>query len=706
MGTAPKHPSKPGDRRAGALYALALLVEVLLFHRHVLFLRDYVFPWDFRGVHVPLATFVASSFRRGELPLWDPYTYCGYPIYANIQTALFHPPALLAALAGAWLGPASMPRLLAIAQVGQIWIAGISTYALLRRLGTRPGAAWIAGTVYELGCFFASQAQHMGAVGAAAWLPLAWLCVVERAAALPLLAVALALTILAGLPQAAVAAFVSVLVLAVLMVLFRLGGRVLPWRVLAAGAWAVLLAAVQIAPTAELTRNSVAQYRAEWLHTGGGIQPGALLTLLVPNYWGVFDLSKFHGPGDPTFLYLYSSLAGLTLALTAMFWKPDRWRRVFTLLTLCAALWMLGDSTPLGRALFQALPVGIRIGVHPEFALEVFALGMAVLAGLGAHRLFRGRRLEMAAGVMIALDLLAVSSGRPFNVSSTAAEPGMTRDSVDGSRDLVTRLRSLTGVVTPPYRFDTADASYSWSSSAPLLELPTANGCDPLAPERVIQVRLSFAPGSRWGTCYQVVNAGSPVLGLIGARYLISRSPLTGPALRPAGEFVGYQIFENERALPRFFLTGRVRLTGSLGESAAVLHAPGFDPSVAIVETPSFDPLPEAAPPGSVEVLSYAPTRIALRTHSAAPALLVATDTWYPGWKAFVDGAPARLYIADVAFRGIRVPAGDTRVEMRFTPRILYASAAVSALALAAAIFAMARRGITASRCRGGWPSP
>jgi hypothetical protein len=290
----------------------------------------------------------------------------------------------------------------------------------------------------------------------------------------------------------------------------------------------------------------------------------------------------------------------------------------------------------------------------------------------------------------------------------------MTRDSVDGSRDLVTRLRSLTGVVTPPYRFDTADASYSWSSSAALLELPTANGCDPLAPERVIQVRLSFAPGSRWGTCYQVVNAGSPVLGLIGARYLISRSPLIGPApgpapgpaVRPAGEFVGYRIFENERALPRFFLTDRVRLTGSLGESAAVLHAPDFDPSVAIVETQSFDPLPEAAPPGSVEVLSYAPTRIALRTHSAAPALLVATDTWYPGWEAFVDGAPARLYIADVAFRGIRVPAGDTRVEMRFTPRILYASAAVSALALAAALFAMARRGITAWRCRGGWPSP
>lgn len=692
------------SRRTGALYSLALLVEVALFHRHVLFLRNFTFPWDFRGVHVPLATFIASSLRRGELPLWDPYTYCGYPIYANIQAALFHPPALAAALAGAWLGPDLMPRLLAIAEVAQIWIAGIGTYALLRRLGARPGAAWIGGTVYELGCFFASQAQHMGAVGAAAWLPLAWLCVVSEGEPAPLLAVALAMTILAGLPQAAVAAFGSVLALAVLMLIFRVGRRVVPVRVLVACVWAVLLAAIQIAPAAELTRHSVAKFRAEWLRTGGGIRPGALITLILPDHWNVFDLAKFHGPGDATFLYLYSSLLGLALALAAMLWKPDRWRRVFMLLTLGAALWMLGDSTPVGRAIFEALPVSIRIGIHPEFALEVFALGMAVLAGLGAHQFLRSRGVELAVGALIALDLVAVSSGRPFNVSSTAAEPGMTRDSIDGSRAFAARLRALTGAATPPYRFDTADASYSWASSAALLELPTANGCDPLAPERVIQVRLSFAPGARWGTCYQVVDAASPVLRLIGARYLISRAAVNTADFQPAGEFVGYRIFENPRAGARFFLTGQARVARSLGESAAWLHAADFDPSVAIVEAPDgvFAPLPEAATAGRVEVLSYAPTHIALATHTAAPELVVATDTWYPGWQAWVDGAPARIYVADVAFRGIRVPAGDHHVEMRFVPRILWISGLVSALALAAALAACRKRALSVSRCRGG----
>ena len=41
------------------------------------------------------------------------------------------------------------------------------------------GAAWIGAMVYELGCFFAAQPEHMGAMQGASWLPLIWLGVVE-----------------------------------------------------------------------------------------------------------------------------------------------------------------------------------------------------------------------------------------------------------------------------------------------------------------------------------------------------------------------------------------------------------------------------------------------------------------------------------------------------------------------------------------------
>ncbi len=672
------------------LYCVALLMEAVVFHRHVLFYRGFLFPWDFRGVHVPLATFVADSFRRGELPLWDPYTYCGVPIFANIQTALFYPPVLAATLAGAWLGDGLIPRLLAIAVVAQVVFGGICTFALVRRLGARPAAAWIAATVYELGCFFASQAEHMGAMHGASWLPLIWLCVVElrsglKCVWLAVLSFALSMTIFAGLPQVAVAAFGSALALSVIMAAFRLCHWKLPVHVLFAWAWALLLAAIQFIPTTELTLRSVAQYRAEWLKSGGGIHPGALLSLIIPNYWSVFDLSKFHGPTDLTFLYLYSSILGLALAVAAVLWKPGSWIRVFSVLTAAATIAMLGDQTPVGRTVLMAVPVNIRIGIHPEFIYCAFSLGLAVLAGLGANRFLRSARVQVVAGILIACDLLLVSSGRPMNTSSVMVEPGITHDSVDGNSEVVTRLRTLTGATVPPSRFDMRpDISFAWSSTAALIGIPTANGCDPLAPERVIQVRLSFASGWRWGTCFQVENPSSPVLSLVNDRWLLSRATIANPDLKLAAEAGGYKIYERVHTLPRFFLLNRAKRVNGLLEAANMLHRPDFNPSAfAILEAPGeqFEPLPPSSA-GRIDVISYAPSVVTLDAHSSTPSFLVAADAYYPGWEAKIDGQPARLYITDVAFRGIRVPAGDHRIEMRFIPSILYRSAAVSGAAL------------------------
>lgn len=692
--TAPQPPaaSKTPLSPADGLCFAALLLEVALFHRQVLVAKGFLFPWDFRGVHWPLAAFLSESFRHGAFPLWDPYTYCGSPIFANIQAAVFYPPMLIATLAGSWLGVDALPRLLAVSAALHIFFAGLCTYFLLRRLGTDRAPAWIAATVYELGCFFAAHAEHLGATQGAAWLPLAWLSVVElrrrfRWRWLAALSLALAASILAGLPQVAVAAFGSVALLAVVLAAFRLAPRTLPLQALAAWFWGLALAAIQLIPTFELTRNSVAKYRAEWLKSGGGIHPGALLSLILPNHWNVFDPAHFTGPTDLTFCYLYSSLIGLALAVGAVVWKPSRLTRALSVVALAVTFCMLGDSTVPGRAVLAALPVSLRIGIHPEYWMFVFSLCVAVLAGLGAQRCLPGAKLPVLAGALIAFDLIAVSSGRPFNVSSLAAEPNLA------NTELAARLRSLTATALPPSRIDMArDVPYNWSSSAPLLAIPTANGCDPLALERIIQVRLSFAPGPRWGTCYQVVNPASPVFPLLNARYLLTAAPLADPAFRPVFESTGLHVYENPAALPRCFLVHRVELAANLGAAAQALHRPDFRPAEsAIVENGPVSLEPAGTAPESAAIVSDRPTRQEISAHTATAALLVISDSYYPGWQARVDGLPANIYPTDVGFRGIRVPAGTHRVELRFIPRFLLLSGILSAAALVALAAALLR---------------
>jgi uncharacterized membrane protein YfhO len=42
---------------------------------------------------------------------------------------------------------------------------------------------------------------------------------------------------------------------------------------------------------------------------------------------------------------------------------------------------------------------------------------------------------------------------------------------------------------------------------------------------------------------------------------------------------------------------------------------------------------------------------------------------YYPGWIAEVNGVPAKIHKVDGALRGVVVPAGMSRVVLRYAPR-------------------------------------
>ena len=68
-----------------------------------------------------------------------------------------------------------------------------------------------------------------------------------------------------------------------------------------------------------------------------------------------------------------------------------------------------------------------------------------------------------------------------------------------------------------------------------------------------------------------------------------------------------------------------------------------------------------------IMVLESEPDRITYRIRTDHPAYLVVATTWYPGWEATLDGAPAPLYRANLAFQAVEVPAGGGDVTLRYT---------------------------------------
>lgn len=100
---------------------------------------------------------------------------------------------------------------------------------------------------------------------------------------------------------------------------------------------------------------------------------------------------------------------------------------------------------------------------------------------------------------------------------------------------------------------------------------------------------------------------------------------------------------------------------------------------------------------GEARILDY--RNQAVEILATGPGTLVLADSWYPRWRATLDGAEVPILRADVLFRGVTLPPGEHRVAFRFDPGLPGLLLAPSgALLVAAALLAGRRFGPEASR--------
>lgn len=78
--------------------------------------------------------------------------------------------------------------------------------------------------------------------------------------------------------------------------------------------------------------------------------------------------------------------------------------------------------------------------------------------------------------------------------------------------------------------------------------------------------------------------------------------------------------------------------------------------------------------------------RVRIRVDDGPGGTLVLSDAWYPGWTATVDGRPVAIARYQGFLRAVPVPAGAHQVEFAYRPWWLVPGAALSILALVAAL--------------------
>src|SRR5690606_25233472 len=94
----------------------------------------------------------------------------------------------------------------------------------------------------------------------------------------------------------------------------------------------------------------------------------------------------------------------------------------------------------------------------------------------------------------------------------------------------------------------------------------------------------------------------------------------------------------------------------------------------------------------SVEITEWTSNSRTLRVQASGPRVLVLSESWYPGWRARVDGRDVPVFPANIAMVGLPLNAGEHTVQLAYRPRQFLQGAFVSAASLVILVLLLVRR--------------
>jgi O-antigen/teichoic acid export membrane protein len=227
-----------------------------------------------------------------------------------------------------------------------------------------------------------------------------------------------------------------------------------------------------------------------------------------------------------------------------------------------------------------------------------------------------------------------------------------------------------------------------WPNSAMRAGVPDLRGYDSIIPWWFAETMDTIAPQEGWLRFNRIGNPtdkaalAHPALAALGGRYVVTREKLDEPGLELIYD-EEVRIYDNTAALPRAWVVNEVRVVEDrqalLGDLAT------FDPrrEVLLEESPDtafWETLPRGRQvfQATISVQRESGNSLELDVFAGAPGMLVLSEGYFPGWRAWVTPATAGaseievpIYRADGALRALPVPAGRMKVRLQYFPMSL-----------------------------------
>lgn len=616
----------PRWRTLGAVLVLLLLTAG--FYWKLTVSREWTFlegP-DLANVVRPWLDFEAREFHAGRFPLWNPYEWAGHTLIGQVQPGIANP--LNWILFAMPLRDGHIPvTTLHWYWVLIHWLGAVFCYALCRDLKAGYTASLLGGSVFALAGFL-GHTDWPQILMSSIWVPLALLFfarVVRGRAAqsnAALCGAALGMAFLSG--HHVVPTFTAVLLGGMWLVYIALGARhlrlALPERQArrtvsppARLGHAAIFAAVWLLVSAVQVLPAI-EYAKQSLRWAGAPEPlrwGQPVPYEVHAHYslGWPSVGGIVLPGISLHANPHVGFVAVALALAALWYRRrDARVRWFALVALGGLLLALGKDFPLYWLIYRFVPM-VEKAREPAMAIVLAQVGIAVLAALGADLWRRWWIAPLALGLFLGEAVYDAPHLARFD------RPGSYTAMIQGQADIAKFLKAQPGWFRVD--FDDSDVPYNFGN---LYAIEQFGGVGSSLPVRTHRL-LGHAETPR----------------VFGIRYRVARQPSD-----PAQE----EVFRSRSGL-------KVYRDARIAEPLRTWrNAP-------------------CGAPDRLRVVSRAPEVFVVEAELACPALVVAGDSYYPGWRARVDGERRPVQELD-AVRAVRAGAGRHVIEFRYRPASVY----------------------------------
>lgn len=677
---------------------------------------DQIYPWK---------NLVIDSWKHLQIPLWNPYSFGGTPLMANYQSAAFSPMNVLF-----FVFPFKISWSLLV--LFQPLLAGVGMYFFLRKLSVSQIGSTLSSVSFMFCGFITCWMGYGTLGYAIGILPLILFGLEEYRQSkkfwyLCLVAEGLAFSFVSGHFQISI--YTSLVSFTYFLFRFLpLRDKKIFFYGLAALFSGILLSLPQLLPSMEFYAQSL---RSTLFQRPEVIPWNYLFTFIAPDFFGnpVTRNDWFgHYAEWNGYIGVIPFLFGL-YSLTV--WKKNSVVRFFSLLALFSLLFatptLLGDLILFARVPVLATSAAGRIIVVVSFSLAVMA-GFGLDAWIFASKtkkLFLGvlGLVFLLIGWITVFGKIGLSPEHVVIAKQNFILPSLFLMSTLFACFAAYFIKNKKIIIVLSFAllafsfFDVYRFAYKWQTFSPKdtvfpdvgvtkffetiknvrslgnyggqlamqYKLPALEGYDALYPERFGEFISYVANGSYSPASRSVVEFPKngrytkETIDFLGVRYIIHKNSDTGkvwtfPFWQYPTDFTesykddSYTVMENKNAFPRAFFAPDYIVEKDSHKILQRLFAKDTDRARTLILEEDLGIKKIESLESSSKLTLYTPNKVIVTTQSNKDALLFLSDTYFPGWHAYVDGKETKIYRADYTFRAVVVPSGQHIVVFSYWP--------------------------------------